>query len=78
MTFPPSLDNVCAEPNPSDSRYLEGLHKMYGRHQDFPRTQPRDVVRTIDAPQLNKTDGRNPSMSSVDGKCHERVLGGLV
>eukprot|EP00752_Nemacystus_decipiens_P009414 g8417.t1 len=39
----PSLDNVCAEPNPSDARYLEGLHKTYVRHQDFPRTQPRDM-----------------------------------
>lgn len=40
-----SLDNVCAEPNPSDSRYLDALHKNYARHQDFPRTQPRDMVR---------------------------------
>ncbi|CAM9142326.1 unnamed protein product [Ectocarpus sp. 6 AP-2014] len=39
----PSLDNVCAEPNPSDARYLDGLHKTYARHQDFPRTQPRDM-----------------------------------
>ncbi|CAM9539979.1 unnamed protein product, partial [Ectocarpus fasciculatus] len=39
----PSLDNVCAEPNPSDSRFLDGLHKTYARHQDFPRTQPRDM-----------------------------------
>lgn len=40
----PSLDNVCAEPNPSDSRYLDGLHKNYARHQDFPRTAPKDMV----------------------------------
>eukprot|EP00904_Undaria_pinnatifida_P007215 jgi/Undpi1/3623/HiC_scaffold_16.g06993.m1 len=39
----PSLDNVCAEPNPSDSRYLDGLHKNYARHQDFPRTAPKDM-----------------------------------
>ncbi|CAM9144262.1 unnamed protein product [Ectocarpus sp. 12 AP-2014] len=39
----PSLDNVCAEPNPSDARYLDGLHKTYARHQDFPRTQPRNM-----------------------------------
>ena len=39
-----SLDNVCAEPNPTDSRYLGMLHKMYARHQDFPRTQPKDAV----------------------------------
>lgn len=39
-----SLDNVCAEPKPSDARYLDGLHKTYARHQDFPRTQPKDVV----------------------------------
>eukprot|EP00903_Cladosiphon_okamuranus_P006607 g6454.t1 len=39
----PSLDNVCAEPNPSDARYLDGLHKAYARHQDFPRTQPRNM-----------------------------------
>ncbi|CAN0287711.1 unnamed protein product, partial [Ectocarpus sp. 8 AP-2014] len=38
-----SLDNVCAEPNPSDARYLDGLHKTYARHQDFPWTQPRDM-----------------------------------
>lgn len=41
---PSSLDNICAEPNPSDSRYLDGLHKTYSRHQDFPRTQPKDIV----------------------------------
>ncbi|CAM9603433.1 unnamed protein product, partial [Sphacelaria rigidula] len=40
----PSLDNVCAEPNPTDARYLAGLHKMYSRHQDFPRTKPKDMV----------------------------------
>ena len=47
MSFSPerSLDNVCAEPNPSNSRYLDALHKNYARHQDFPRTQPRDMVR---------------------------------
>lgn len=39
-----SLDNVCAEPNPSDARYLAGLHKTYVQHQDFPRTKPKDVV----------------------------------
>ncbi|CAB1114761.1 unnamed protein product [Ectocarpus sp. CCAP 1310/34] len=39
----PSLDNVCAEPNASDARYLEGLHKTYARHMDFPRTQPKDM-----------------------------------
>ncbi|CAM9932796.1 unnamed protein product [Scytosiphon promiscuus] len=39
----PSLDNVCAEPNPSDSRYLSALHKEHAKHEDFPRTQPRDV-----------------------------------
>ncbi|CAM9886122.1 unnamed protein product, partial [Ectocarpus sp. 12 AP-2014] len=39
----PSLDNVCAEPNPSDARYLDGLHKTYARHMDFPRTQPKDM-----------------------------------
>ncbi|CAM9665996.1 unnamed protein product [Ascophyllum nodosum] len=39
----PSLDNVCAEPNPSDSRYLDGLHKTYARHQDFPRTAAKDM-----------------------------------
>ncbi|CAN0100971.1 unnamed protein product [Scytosiphon promiscuus] len=39
----PSLDNVCAEPNPSDARYLDGLHKTYVRHRDFPRTQPRNM-----------------------------------
>ncbi|CAM9178970.1 unnamed protein product, partial [Hapterophycus canaliculatus] len=38
-----SLDNVCAEPNPSDARYLDGLHKTYVRHRDFPRTQPRNM-----------------------------------
>lgn len=53
VTFSHSLDNVCAEPNASDSRYLDGLHKMYSRHQDFPRTQPRDMVRSIDALQRN-------------------------
>lgn len=41
---PHSLDNVCAEPNPSDSRYLDGLHKSFNRHQDFPRTAPKDMV----------------------------------
>lgn len=41
-----SLDNVCAEPKPSDARYLDGLHKTYARHQDFPRTQPKDIVST--------------------------------
>lgn len=39
------MDNVCAEPNPSDARYLDGLHKTYARHMDFPRTQPKDMVR---------------------------------
>ncbi|CAM9101018.1 unnamed protein product, partial [Hapterophycus canaliculatus] len=39
----PRLDNVCAEPNPSDARYLESLHKTHGRHQDFPRTKPQDM-----------------------------------
>ena len=41
-----SLDNVCAEPSPSDCRYLEGLHRTYAHHQDFPRTQPRNMVRS--------------------------------
>lgn len=40
-----SLDNVCAEPNPSDSRYLSALHKEHERHEDFPRTKPQDMVR---------------------------------
>lgn len=45
LTSPPSsLDNVCAEPKPTDSRYLDILHKTYSRHQDFPRTQPKDMV----------------------------------
>lgn len=35
---------MCAEPKPTDSRYLDILHKTYSRHQDFPRTQPKDVV----------------------------------
>ncbi|CAN0342915.1 unnamed protein product, partial [Ectocarpus sp. 12 AP-2014] len=39
----PSLDNVCAEPNPSDSRYLSALHKEHERHEDFPRTKPQDM-----------------------------------
>ncbi|CAM9169756.1 unnamed protein product [Laminaria digitata] len=39
----PSLDNVCAEPSPSDCRYLEGLHRTYARHQDFPRTKPKNM-----------------------------------
>eukprot|EP00752_Nemacystus_decipiens_P009380 g8383.t1 len=39
----PTLDNVCAEPKPTDSRYLDILHKEYTRHQDFPRTQPKDM-----------------------------------
>eukprot|EP00903_Cladosiphon_okamuranus_P006316 g6191.t2 len=39
----PSLDNVCAEPNPSDTRYLDGLHKTYAQHRDFPRAKPKDV-----------------------------------
>lgn len=37
---------MCAEPNASDARYLDGLHKTYVRHQDFPRTQPKDIVST--------------------------------
>lgn len=43
----PSLDNVCAEPGPSDAKYLSGLHKDHARHEYFPRTQPRDMVRYI-------------------------------
>eukprot|EP00903_Cladosiphon_okamuranus_P011080 g10459.t1 len=39
----PTLDNVCAEPKPTDSRYLDILHKTYTRHQDFPRTKPKDM-----------------------------------
>ncbi|CAM9166452.1 unnamed protein product [Ascophyllum nodosum] len=39
----PRLDNVCAEPNPTDSRYLDSLHKKYARHQDFPRIAPREM-----------------------------------
>ncbi|CAM9467577.1 unnamed protein product, partial [Ectocarpus fasciculatus] len=39
----PRLDNICAEPNPSDARYLDGLHKAYLRHQDFPQTSQRDM-----------------------------------
>ncbi|CAM9865163.1 unnamed protein product, partial [Sphacelaria rigidula] len=39
----PSLDNVCAEPNPSNERYLANLHATYSRHQDFPRTAPKDM-----------------------------------
>lgn len=47
LPCPSSLDNVCAEPNPSDARYLDGLHKTYARHMDFPRTQPKDMVRVL-------------------------------
>eukprot|EP00903_Cladosiphon_okamuranus_P011132 g10508.t1 len=39
----PSLDNVCAEPNPTDARYLSALHKDHAQHEYFPRTQPRDM-----------------------------------
>ncbi|CAM9488990.1 unnamed protein product, partial [Ectocarpus sp. 13 AM-2016] len=39
----PSLDNICAEPNPSDARYLDGLHKAYLRHQDFPQTAQKNM-----------------------------------
>eukprot|EP00752_Nemacystus_decipiens_P008749 g7810.t1 len=39
----PSLDSVCAEPSPSDARYLDGLHRTYLRHQDFPRTKQKDM-----------------------------------
>ncbi|CAM9285240.1 unnamed protein product, partial [Hapterophycus canaliculatus] len=39
----PSLDHVCAEPKPTDSRYLDKIHKTYIRHKDFPRTQPKDA-----------------------------------
>lgn len=45
LAAPSRLDNVCAEPKPTDSRYLDILHKEYTRHQDFPRTQPKDMVR---------------------------------
>lgn len=44
-----SLDNVCAEPEPSDARYLSDLHTVHARHQDFPRTQRKDMVRRRNA-----------------------------
>jgi len=55
-TFPEycSLDNVCAEPNASDSRYLSILHTTYARHQDFPRTAPKDVVSSLSSQPLLK------------------------
>ena len=53
-----SLDTVCSEPNATDARYLEGLHKTYLRHQHFPRTKPKDMVRNERRAQGGREGGR--------------------
>ena len=69
-----SLDNVCAEPNPSDSRYLDGLHKTYARHQDFPRTAAKDMVRIESRGECHRLapeggQGQPTAASNLRGKC---------
>jgi ABC-type oligopeptide transport system ATPase subunit len=41
------LDNISNEPNASDQRYCEQLHKAHSRHYNFPRTHPKDQRDTF-------------------------------
>ncbi|CAM9653889.1 unnamed protein product, partial [Chrysoparadoxa australica] len=36
------LDNVCQEPDPSDQKFCERVHRIHGRHHYFPKTHPKD------------------------------------
>eukprot|EP00752_Nemacystus_decipiens_P009298 g8309.t1 len=86
-----SLDTVCSEPNATDARYLDGLHKTYVRHQHFPRTKPKDmrecfsvkhyagtVKYTVDGWVDRNRDSIPPAFSASLGSSSHKVVQEMV